>query len=418
MKSFTLLLIKFFAVSIFLTSCLGEEDNPNAFANEELYQIMDHFYLWYEQMPNVNPSNYSNPVALLEDLKYRTYDKWSYVTTREIINSYYLEGSYIGFGFGSAFDQSGTLWITYIFKNSPLTGIGIGRGWRIVSIDGIVPTAQNINQLLGSSTEGLSRFFEFRGPNNQMISRTLTKQSITMNTVLKDSVYSINSMNVGYVAFKGFITPSIQELNTTFSKFANQNVSELIVDLRYNGGGEMKVAAHLAGLIAGQVANNQVFTRTINNNKNQNRNIADTIKLKPNSINLSRVVFITTSGTASASESLINGLKPYMDVILVGSKTHGKPVGMYSFDSIENQWVYVPICFFINNSLGQGYYFEGIPVNFSAVDDIASDFGELSEASLNAAIGALGTITPDKLVPSIRANYHPKFGIEQEIDAW
>ncbi len=419
MKRFSFLLIKLFAASILFTSCLGKNDNPNEFANEQFYAVMDQYYLWYNYMPGVNPKNYRDPADLLEALRYNQLDRWSYITTKQQLQAYFEEGVYIGFGFGSAFDQSGNLWITYIFNNSPLSNYNIKRGWRIRRIDGTVPTPQNIGNLFGPPVTDYSCNFEFVSPTNEVLLVTFSKKSITMNTVLRDSVYDFGSSKIGYFVLKGFILPTIDELNAVFQKFKTQNVNDVIVDLRYNGGGRMNVANHLGGLIAGNIANNQVFTKLVNNDKNQVLNFNDTIKTKPASLTgINRIVFITTSGSASASESLINGLKPYMNVITVGSKTHGKPVGMYSFTSNSFDWAFVPICFFINNSLNQGYYFDGIPVNFNAADDITTDFGVLSESSLNSALGALGAVAPKIMETNIRANYHPKFGLEQEIDAW
>lgn len=405
------------AITIILTSCL-KDDNPNEAANQQLYEVMDQYYLWFDQMPSVTPKNYSTPVDLLEALKYKQLDRWSYITTRQQLEAYYEEGSYVGFGFGSAFDQSGNLWITYTFANSPLRPLGIGRGWRIELIDGFQPTAQNVGNLFGPATVGLTRYFEFRGPNNELVSHTITKRNVTMNTVLMDSVYTIGANKVGYLVLKGFIVPTKAELNDVFARFGASGVNEIIVDLRYNGGGRMDVANHFAGLIAGNIANNQVLTKLINNSKNQGLNTSDTIKVKPNSLTFNRAVFITTSNSASASESLINGLKPYMAVSIVGSRTHGKPVGMYSFVSPSYEWAFVPICFSITNALNEGNYFDGIPVNIAANDDIARDFGDINESSLNAALGVFGAKPTVAKVSSNTPEYHTKRGLAQEIDAW
>jgi len=116
------------AIFFQIVSCDKEEDNPNLEANEYLYEFMKYWYLWYDQMPTVDPEDYPSPVELLEDLRYQPFDKWSYITTKQQLQSYYDEGTYVGFGYGSAFDQNNTLWITFIFRNSPLTEFGVGRG--------------------------------------------------------------------------------------------------------------------------------------------------------------------------------------------------------------------------------------------------------------------------------------------------
>lgn len=180
----------------------------------------------------------------------------------------------------------------------------------------------------------------------------------------------------------------------------------------------MDVANHLGGLLAGNIANNQVFTRLVHNNKNGQYDTFDSLKIQTQSITLRRVVFITTGGSASASESLINGLKPYLGVEIVGTKTHGKPVGMYAMTFKEFEWAFVPICFSVTNKNFQGDYFEGIPVTIAANDDIAYDFGNTNENSLNKALGVFGFSATTKKSTATQPIYHKKHGLAQEIDAW
>lgn len=408
-----------FLLTIALTSCKEEtEENPNKFANEQFYAVMNNAYLWYEHIPTLNPDSYNSPLELLEALRYQPLDRWSYITTKQELNAYYEEGSYIGFGFSSAFDQQGNLWITYIFRESPLNALGIGRGWRITAVNSVQPTTQNINNIFGSATVGISKTIDFIGPSQEIRSHTITKKTIVMNTVLMDSIYTIDNTKVGYLVFKGFINPSIAELDQVFSKFKSEGVNEVIVDLRYNGGGRMDVANHLGGLLAGNIANNQVFTKLVHNNKNRQYDTSDSLKTLPNSITLNRVVFITTEGSASASESLINGLEPYMDVQIVGTKTHGKPVGMYAMTFPEFDWAFVPICFSVTNANDEGDYFDGIAVDYAANDDITYDFGDINESSLNKALELIGLSTSTKKGTSTQLIYHKKHGLAQEINAW
>lgn len=410
-----------FVIVVAFASCKEEdEENPNSFANVQLYSAMDYYYLWYEHLPNVNPELFNSPVELLEALRYQPLDRWSYITTKEELNAYYEEGAYVGFGFSSAFDQQGNLWITYIFKESPLKALGIGRGWIITAVNGVQPTTLNYNSLFGASTVGISKTFDFRGPNQELRTHVITKKNIEMNTVLMDSIYTIDNTKVGYFVFKGFINPSIAELDQVFAEFKSEGVTEVIVDLRYNGGGLLNVANHLGGLLAGNIANNQTFTKLVHNNKNRNLDTYDSLKIKTNSITLNQVVFITTEGSASASESLINGLKPYMEVQIVGTKTHGKPVGMHtlSIDDDSFKWVFVPICFYVKNADDEGDYFDGIPVNIAATDDIAYDFGNTNESSLNKALGFFGFSATTKKATTTQPIYHKKHGLAQEIDAW
>lgn len=406
--------------TLFFVSCDKEDDNPNLKANEYLLAFMDYWYLWYNQMPSVKAENYQSPVELLEALRYQPLDKWSYITTKQQLQAYYEEGTYVGFGFGSAFDQNNSLWITFVFNNSPLVEFGIDRGWRILSINGTTPTPQNVNELMGPASVGVERTFTFGGPNGEQLTRPVAKGLIAMNSVLMDSVYTFGSQKIGYFVFKSFIGPSVSELNDVFSRFQLEGVNELIVDLRYNTGGSLGVSTHLAGLIGGVIANSQVFTTLVHNEKRLDKNTSYYIESKSNSIYFNRVVFITTGSSASASEVLINGLKPHMGVTLVGSKTYGKPVGMYAVDYDEFDWAFVPICFKVVNALNEGDFYSGIPVNFPYADGVAYPFGDLNEYSLYGAIGYLtGSVAKAQTVePEKELNYPDLVGLQGDIGAW
>lgn len=413
-------LIGFIIFSGAFLGCNRDDDNPNLAANKALYDFMDYWYLWYDKMPAVDVEEFSSPVELLEVLRYQELDRWSYITTKQDLQAYYEEGTYIGYGFGSAFDASNNLWITFVFKNSPLSEFGIDRGWRITAINNTVPTPQNANSLFGPNEVGVENTISFLGPNQEVVTEVFEKSAITMNTVLMDTVYTFNETKVGYFVLKGFITPTIIELDEVFSSFQLQGVTELIVDLRYNTGGSLSVSNHLASQIAGGIAHEQVFATLMHNDKRQDENTSSYIVTKPNSLTLSRVVFITSGLSASASEVLINGLKPHMEVVLVGSKTYGKPVGMYGKTYEEFDWAFVPICFRVVNANEEGDFYEGIPVDYQYSDGVTYPFGDLNEASLFGAINFLtGIAVKSAAVDSDKEiNYPQLSGLRGEIGAW
>lgn len=417
-----LLAVLVLCVAVFsFQGCEKDEDvNWDKEANTQLLNVMNDYYYWYNQMPSIDPNNYSNPKELLEALRVNPPDKWSYITTKQELEAYYNSGAYYGFGFGNAFDQNGNLWILYAFKSSPFYQKGITRGWRISTIEGVKPTPDNYNQLIGASEAGVSKTFGLVSPDGASVSYTFTKSEIIMNTVLFDSVYSFNSKKIGYMVLNGFITPTESELDNCFSKFKAESITELIVDLRYNGGGSVDVSNYLADLIGGNVANGKVYATYFHNDKNSSRNESITFKILPNTISLNRVIFITTNGTASASELVINGLKPFMPVYLIGSKTHGKPVGMYAFEYKEFDWAFVPICFSLKNANNEGDYFNGISVTVEAGDDVSKPFGDVNETSFAAALSYIG-VSPAKKV-AVKSSLQPKLitgkGLYEEIGAW
>lgn len=366
--------------------------------NREFYSLMQDYYYWYEQIPDLNPDLYSNPYQLMEAIRCSPPDKWSYVTTRTELEAYYNQASYVGFGFASGFNSSGELIISLVYNSSPLKQDGINRGWQIVSIDGQTPTSSNFNSLIGDDVVGVTKTFVFKSQNDSTATHTYTKEQIATNTVFADTVYSFGPTKVGYFMLKSFINPTAGELTNTFAKFQSSSINELVVDLRYNGGGLISVASQLANLIGANSANSGVFGTYSHNNKHTEMNENIYFETLTNSISLNRVFFITTSSSASASELVINGLKPYVDVVLVGSKTHGKPVGMYqfTFNDPSVDWAFVPICFSIFNANGEGDYFDGLQVNISADDDVKHAFGDTEEECLNAALSEIGVITKHK----------------------
>lgn len=408
-------------IGLALLSCEKEEDYK-VNVNNELYSLMNEYYLWYDQMPEVNPNDFASPVELMDALRVNPPDKWSYVTTRTELEAYYNQGAYVGFGFGSGFNSDGELFLSFVFKNSPLYAQGINRGWQIISIDGQTPTPENYSSLIGPSEAGVSKTFVFKSPEGTTQEHTFTKAALSMNTVLMDTVYTFDTKKIGYFVLESFISSTRDELTSVFADFKSKGVSELIVDLRYNGGGQVDVSNYLANLIGGSVAYGYIYSKSYHNDKLSWQNSYTTFNTETNSLTLSKVTFITTQNSASASELLINGLKPFLEVTLVGEKTHGKPVGMYvfTFNDPSIDWAFVPICFTMRNANNEGDYYDGIPVNISAVDDIALPFGNVNEASLNAALLNLGVSLPKSSKAGVIKDFNPIVGkgLKAEIGAW
>lgn len=383
-------LIRFYVLAViaigvmFLSSCEKEKIFPYRYENtvEELYSYMDELYFWIDSIADVNPNNYSNPADLLEAMRYEPRDKWSYITTKEENDQYYEEGTYEGYGFGYAPDSDGNIRITYLYESSDLSTLGIERGWKIKSINNIT---LNENSDLGELLASNTNLFEFESPLGDIVNQTLTKKLITINTVVYKDVITNGDRKIGYFVFESFIGPSEQELNDLFADFRSENINELVIDLRYNGGGMISIVEQLAGLIVPANLNNQKFLSYIHNPYLNDWNEDLYFKVSANTLGLNRIYFIAGKGSASASEAIINGLDTYMDVYIVGDDTYGKPVGMYSIESRISNLVYVPIAFKLVNSQGQGDYFNGLPADNYVEDDILHNFG-LEEATFASVV--------------------------------
>lgn len=387
-------------------------------AKKELDNVMHDLYYWYDKVPNLDVNNYPSPVELMEALKVNPPDKWSYVTTKQEYAAY-SAGIYYGFGFSSLFDDDGKLWIAYTFKTSPLTQKGIGRGWRIATIDGTIPTKDNFSQLMGENALGVTKTLGFISPEGATISYSFSKIEVQMNTVLFDSVYVLGGKKVAYMVLKGFIPPTLAELSTVFSKFKSKGADEIVVDLRYNGGGSIDVSAILASYIGGNIPNNSLYATYKYNSKNSYRDKPVNYTVQANALNVNKAIFITTNGTASASELVISGLKPYISVALIGSRTHGKPVGMPVLMYHEIDWVYCPISFSLRNADNEGDYFDGLAVNVEAADDYSLPFGDINEDSFAAALNYLGVLSKGVTSKSLKkSTLITGKGLYEEIGAW
>ena len=143
-----------------------------------------------------------------------------------------------------------------------------------------------------------------------------------------DSVYTVNTKKIGYLSYNSFLGDTAKtyaEFQRIFNRFATQNINDVVIDLRYNGGGYVTVQNKLANYLVATSANGSVMMKQQYNDKYPQYNETTNFR-KAGSLNLNRVFFIVSNNTASASELLINNLKPYMDVKLIGpSKTYGKP---------------------------------------------------------------------------------------------
>jgi C-terminal processing protease CtpA/Prc len=375
---------------LFITGCKKDDEpqpdtNPMAATNRSIYDLMKEWYYWYGNLPDIDPAKYESPEALVEALRYRPLDRWSYATTVEEYERYYQAGEYFGYGYSSAWDSERNLYVLFVYRNSAAGRAGWQRGDKILRINGKrVQEITDISAELGANQAGVVTNFTLERGGVEMEYR-LEKGTVRINSVLHRDVFSFQGRKIAHLVFKAFIEPSEQELNEAFDYFAAQGANELILDLRYNGGGRLSIAQQLVQLIAPPNANGQVFMTIEHNDKKQDQNSVYRFESTPNSLNLNKIAIITTGGTASASETIINGLRPYMEVKVIGTKTYGKPVGSYGW-RIGETHVVLPIAFRVVNAVGVADYFEGIEVDIPAPDDYTRDFSDLEEGSLQTAL--------------------------------
>lgn len=396
-----------FLFSAFLSACEPEVDEPIPAAAEDvvkkaIFESMKDWYFWQSELPlTFDFSKYNSNQELLDALMFKPLDRWSYLTTRAAFDASFTGQTTGAHGFSFAFDQQERLFVAFVYDESPAGKDGWKRGWQIVEINGKPISDYKNSQgsysfTLGANEVGVSNAFKFKLPDGTEATRTILKGAFQTNSVLHKQVNEIGGKKVGHWVYQSFkatagLTPTrSQEVDDLFTYFQAEGINELIIDLRYNGGGSVAVTEQILNYIAPNSVNgNTMYTNKHNGNKFSNNRTVNFAK--KGSLNLSRIIFITSRGSASASELLINCLEPYMDIVLIGDNTYGKPVGSFPLSGYNrnlsgNNVELVPITFAIANSKGRAEYFDGFPVNFPVGDDPAKNWGNPEEKRFKAAM--------------------------------
>jgi C-terminal peptidase prc len=355
--------------------------------------VLTDLYLWYTELPEVDPASFDSPEAYLDAVRYRPLDtSFSYITSRAANDAFYSDSQFIGFGFSTSLSDT-ALRVLQVFQASPAEDIGLRRGDSIVEINGrsvaaLVASGQ-IDSAFGPPEIGVEADIAFHRLNGALQRAHMAKRIVTIPTVSLSRVYTVDGRKVGYLFFRNFVQPSIAALDRAFAEFNTEGITELVLDVRYNGGGLVDVARHLASLIGATRVEGQVFTEFFHNDKNTFRNQTVRFQATANSLNLDRLIVITGRASASASELVINALRPFMPVILIGDRTYGKPVGQYASPFCEK--VLAPVAFTLRNARGEGDFFGGFAPDCAAVDDANHQLGDVGEASLGEALTFIAT---------------------------
>jgi hypothetical protein len=368
-------------------------------------------YLWYDQIPSsFKPRTYADPDAIMRAIRpysiepgfTNPVDRWSFAALKKDWDNT-SAGIQQDFGMYVFFLQEGDLRVRFVEKNSPADKAGIRRGWRITRINSLT----NINTSAANSIVNAVYFsntgsFGFQKPDGATADVTLNAATYNSDPILLDSVYTAGTKKVGYLVFNSFLgdTTSIYNSFTRiFNKFASNGVNDVVVDLRYNGGGYVSVQQRLANWLAPTAANGKVQMSQTFNNRYSSYNSTYRFQ-KLGSLNLDRIFFIVSSNTASASELLINNMRPYMSVRVVGpSASYGKPVGYFPIP--VGDWYVFPVSLRTTNANNEGNYFNGFVPEKVTADGIDKDWGDRAEASFASVLNFISTGTFGYIRPSI-----------------
>jgi carboxyl-terminal processing protease len=421
----------FFSVWL-LSACHKETDlvtptttattTENETVDNWILENMREYYYWNDKIPaspdlTLVPSDFFDSILYAYDATARPDgDRFSWIEENadDLSASLSGESTTTGMEFTLYLRAQGSTdviaQVLYVLPNSPAAAAGFKRGDIISKVNGQTITTSNYVSLLYSGATTFS-FGLAQIQNSALVdtdlARSVTATSFQANPVFMDSVYTVGGKTVGYLVYNQFVpapnnsngSEYDDEVDAIFSNFKAKGVNELVLDLRYNPGGYTSSSANLASLIGKGIDNSKVYFR-----EEWNSTLTPYLKqeygdefflqrfvAKSQNIgsNLQRVFVLTTEGTASASELIINGLRPYMTVTTIGTTTYGKNVGSITIvdDSGKIKWGMQPIVFKSFNSLGQSDYSTGFTPNVEVEEPLnLLPLGDVNEAMLNEAL--------------------------------
>ncbi|MFD1064242.1 S41 family peptidase [Winogradskyella litorisediminis] len=441
LKPLLLLLIIAFSA----TSCFEDADD-NVILNGNNLEIQDFvwkgmnlFYVYKDEIGNLADdrfstneeyttylNSFSNPEDLFASLLYLpdNVDEFSAITSNYLELEQQLQGTNLDSGMKFGLVRIGNSnnvfgYVRYVLPNSSASANGVQRGMIFTGVDGTSLTASNFGNLLfGSNTSFTINLADYDDngttdnsddtitPNGNSIS--LTKETITENPIFRSNVIETNGFKIGYLMYNGFriSDANVIELNNVIGDFNSQNIDELVLDLRYNGGGSVSTAIWLSSMLTGQFENQLFFEEKwnsgfqaffeenspeslinnfVSNAIKTNSSGDETFNLPLNNLNLTKLYVLTTRSTASASELVINGLRPYIDVVQIGVDTRGKPQASttiydsedFSRNNVNASHTYAmqPLIYESANVDGFFQYYDGLSA--SAGFELSENFGNL-----------------------------------------
>ena len=427
---------------VMVTSCFEDRDDNGIFAseiNDFVWKGMNAVYLYKDNMPDLANDRFSSdeeygnylnmfgsPEELFESLIYQrqTVDKFSWIVDDYIALEQLFSGISTNNGMeyglrfvpGSSTDIYG--YVRLVLPNSDAEMQGLQRGDVFYAIDDTPLTINNVGSLVGNNTYTINlATYDNNGtpdddddsiiPGTESV--TLTKEPYTENPIFRTAVLDVDGENVGYLMYNGFTRDFDTQLNNVFADFVGNNVQHLVLDLRYNPGGSVNTAILLSSMITGQFTGEVFSTEQWNSDLQEQffaqspesliNRFTDNDEGTPlNSLNLDKVYILTTGSSASASELVIAGLTPYIEVVQIGTTTTGKYQASFTvYDSPNlgreganpnHTYAMQPLVLKSVNSVGFTDYDNGLPPDINLVEDISNlgVLGNPTEPLLEAAL--------------------------------
>ena len=421
-------IIPYILLLFFTISCKDKDDNISSrqydFEIEDfIWEGLNTYYYWQNSISDLADNRFdsqksyasflsrfnANHDLLFESLLSEN-DRFSWIMSdytaleNQLRRVYKTSGMMIGL---ARIGESNDLfaYVRYVLPGSDAAAKNIERGDLFLSVNNEQLTIDNYRDLLSSDVELFS--IQLAQISDQTVTPTgisvdLVKSEIQENPIKITKLIELNNTKIGYLMYNGFVADFDNQLENTFAQFQTQGVNQLIVDLRYNRGGRTSSSIKLASMITGQFSG-EVFAQTQHNDKLSSYNEDYLFEATAVQLKMDRLYVISSSETASASELLINGLSPYIDVILIGDDTTGKNVGSYSiYDWIDNEgnvnprhtWAMQPITLKIANSEGFADFESGLQADYILQEDIANlgTLGEIDEPLLEKTLEVMGML--------------------------
>jgi carboxyl-terminal processing protease len=405
--------------------------------NKFIWTGLHDFYLWNDMIPNLTTNKFNNKDSLNQFLnkstdpqqlfasllyKYEVVDRWSFLVEDAKTIDDWISGTSKTMGYDFRLAQIGNTnnvfgFVRYVLKDSPADKAGMKRGDIFISVNNEQLTISNYAKLLFSNDTYKLGFAKFTVSGITATDRSLTMTAVTMqeNPIYLDTIFTSQNEKIGYLVYNGFNSEFDIQLNDVMKKFKEANINQMVLDLRYNGGGSVQSSIYLASMIYG-THKTKLFARA-QYNANLQEYFADmldenfalriaktetTPETPITTLNLQKVYIIVSGNTASASELLINGLRPYMNVKVVGINTYGKYVGSATIRDWDEQgnvnpshnYAMQPIIVKYVNSAGDPDFVNGLTPNIFSEEDYVNllPFGDPNEQLLSAVLNDINGI--------------------------
>ena len=384
--------------------------------NVFIEDVMEDIYLWADEIPDIDPKKETDPKAYFDKLMYKNEDKWSFIT--DDIES--LENSFAGvetaYGWSLAFGRFSNTnnifaIVEFVYPNTPAAEANIERGDIIIGMSGGDITDKNYRDLLYGESITVTLGVLTEGGIAPSANVRMTAEELHLNPVVFTNIIEHGERKIGYIFYAQYIADYNASLDIAFQHLISENITDLVLDLRYNPGGGTVAAQHLCSSLAPKdvVDAERTLVTFRWNQKYQkywdDNNVTQQLKINftndvPHKMDLDNLYILTGNGTASASELTITGLKPYMNVTTIGATTFGKytasitfkPEDIYDtkayYEEFDN-WGLQPIVLRYANSQGVTDFKDGFQPDIEVDDKLLEGvmpLGNKEELLLKAAL--------------------------------